>query len=149
MREEVATVPGLDGRKMSKSYGNLIEPLTTSKKLRKQVMKIVTAPTPMEEPLDAEACNVFALYKLFATKDEQAEMLQNYARADFGFGHAKQALFEKMDAYFGPYREKYDRYYADTDFLEDVLARGAKRVRPVVDEVMERVRSATGLGAAR
>lgn len=149
VREEVATVPGLDGRKMSKSYGNLIEPLTTSKKLRKQVMKIVTAPTPMEEPLDAEACNVFALYKLFATKDEQAEMRQNYARADFGFGHAKQALFEKMDAYFGPYREKYDQYYADTDFLEDVLARGAKRVRPVVDEVMERVRSATGLGAAR
>lgn len=146
VREDVATVPGLDGRKMSKSYGNLIEPLTAPKKLRKQVMKIVTAPTPIEEPLDWESCNVFALYKLFSTSEEQAEMRANYARPDFGFGHAKQALFEKMNAHFEPFREKYDALLADTDTLEDVLERGAQRVRPVVGEVMERVRSATGLG---
>ena len=79
-------------------------------------------------------------------RDEQAEMRANYARPDFGFGHAKQALFEKMNAHFEPFREKYDALLADTDTLEDVLERGAQRVRPVVGEVMERVRSATGLG---
>lgn len=147
VRKEVATVPGLDGRKMSKSYGNIIEPLAPPKALRKQVMKILTAPIPMEEPFDPDSCNVFALYRLFSSAEEQAEMRANYARPDFGFGHAKQALFEKMTAHFEPFRERYERYHADPDFLEDVLARGARRVRPVVDTVMERVRSATGLGA--
>ncbi len=146
VRADVATVPGLDGRKMSKSYGNIIEPLTTSKLLRKQVMKIVTAPTPIEEPMDADDCNVFALYKLFAAKDEQDAMRANYALPDFGYGHAKQALFEKMDAYFTPYRERYDALIDDHDYLEQVLEAGAQRVRPVVEEVMDRVRSATGLG---
>lgn len=149
VRDEVATVPGLDGRKMSKSYGNIIEPLAPPKALRKQVMKIVTAPTPIEEPLDADACNVFALYALFATPDEQAEMRENYTRPDYGFGHAKQALFEKMTAHFEPFRAQYETYLNDPDLLEDILAQGARRVRPVVDEVMERVRSATGLGPVR
>ena len=149
VREDVATVPGLDGRKMSKSYDNIIEPLTTAKRLRKQVMKIVTAPTPIEEPMDADACNVFALYKLFATESDCAQMRENYTRSDFGFGHAKQALYEKMEHHFAPYRARYDELIADPDHLEDVLAQGAARVRPVVDEVMERVRDATGLGPLR
>lgn len=149
VREEVATVPGIDGRKMSKSYGNIIEPLTTSKKLRKQVMKIATDSTPMEEPMDPDDCNVFALYKLFGSPDEQAELREKYSRSDFGYGHAKQTLFEKMDAYFTPYRERYDELMADPDYLEDVLNAGANRVRPVVDGVMERVRDAAGLGPLR
>lgn len=143
--EEVATVPGTDGRKMSKSYGNTIEPLLPSKKLRKQVMKIETDSTPMEEPMDPTDCNVFTLYKLFSTKEEQAELAENYARADFGYGHAKQALFEKMDERFAPYRDRYNDLIANPGHLDEVLAAGAERVRPTVREVMERVRGAVGL----
>jgi tryptophanyl-tRNA synthetase len=143
--EEVATVPGIDGRKMSKSYGNTIEPLLPSKKLRKQVMKIETDSTPMEEPMDPTDCNVFTLYKLFSTKEEQAELAENYARADFGYGHAKQALFEKMDERFAPYRDRYNDLIANPGHLDEVLAAGAERVRPTVREVMERVRGAVGL----
>lgn len=149
VREDVATVPGTDGRKMSKSYGNIIEPLLPSKKLRKQLMTIQTDSTPMEEPMDATDCNVFALYKLFSSEAEQAQMIEDYKRPDFGYGHAKQALFEKMDAYFAPYRERYEQLINDPDHLEDVLAAGAQRVRPTVDEVMARVREATGLPSKR
>lgn len=143
--EEVATIPGIDGRKMSKSYGNTIEPLLPSKKLRKQVMKIETDSTPMEEPMDTSDCNVFALYKFFSTEDEQLELAERYKRSDFGYGHAKQALFEKMDEHFAPYRERYDELMANPEELDEALRAGAERVRPTVNEVMERVRSAVGL----
>ena len=146
VRKEVAVVPGVDGRKMSKSYDNVIEPLLPPKKLRKQVMQIETDSTPLDEPKDPDNCNVFALYKLFASADELMEMRQNYEAGGYGYGHAKQALFEKMEAYFKPYRDKYDRLRDDEAYLEDVLAAGAGKVRPVVDEVMDRVRQATGLG---
>jgi tryptophanyl-tRNA synthetase len=99
--------------------------------------------------MDPDSCNVFAIYKLFADADEQGEMRENYARDDFGYGHAKLALYEKMDQYFAPYRERYLELMDDPDTIEDVLHAGAQRVRPVVDEVMERVRSATGVGPAR
>lgn len=145
VREDVAVVPGLDGRKMSKSYGNTIEPLLPSKKLRKQVMKIETSSTPMTEVMDHTDCTAFALYKLFSTEEEQQEMIANYARPDFGYGHAKQALFEKMDARFAPYRERYEELLEKPDYLEDVLQAGARRVRPVVEDVMERVRDAVGM----
>lgn len=146
VREEVATVPGIDGQKMSKSYGNIIEPLTTSKKLRKQCMKIVTDSTPMEDPKETEGDNVFELYKLFATPEELAEMEANYRGGDYGYGHAKQALYEKMDAYFEPYRQRYEKLIDDPDHLDEVLEAGAARVRPVVDEVMARCRDAVGVG---
>lgn len=144
--KEVATVPGTDGRKMSKSYDNIIEPLLPSKKLRKQVMTIQTDSTPLEEPKDHTICNVFALYRLFATPEELAEMQANYETPGFGYGHAKQALFEKLDSYFEPYREKFNTLIEDVDYLEDVLAMGEQKVRPIVEEVMDRVRSASGLG---
>lgn len=146
VQEGVATVPGTDGRKMSKSYGNLIEPLLPPKKLRKQCMAIATDSTPLEEPKDPETCSVFTLYKLFATPDELEAMRQNYLGGGYGYGHAKQALFEKLDAYFSPYRDEYQRLRADEAYLEEVLQRGAERVRPAVNEVMERVRLATGIG---
>jgi tryptophanyl-tRNA synthetase len=144
--KEVATVPGTDGRKMSKSYDNIIEPLLPSKQLRKQIMTIQTDSTPLEEPKDHTICNVFALYRLFATADEIAEMQANYERGGYGYGHAKQALFEKLDTYFAPYRDKFNALINDVDYLEDVLAMGEAKARPIVDEVMERVRSASGLG---
>lgn len=149
VRKEVAVVPGTDGRKMSKSYNNIIEPLAAPKQLRKQIMGVVSDSTALEDPKDPTNDNTFALYKLFATADELAEMDANYRGGNYGYGHAKQALFEKMDAYFAPYRERYEQIRADEDYLEGVLDAGAERVRPVVDEVIERVREATGLGARR
>lgn len=145
INKQVATVPGVDGRKMSKSYGNTIEPLLPSKKLRKQIMKIVTDATPMEEPMAVQGCNIFELYKLFSTADEQQELALRYARSDFGYGHAKQALFEKMDARFAPYRDTYQALVEDPDYIEDVLAQGASKVRPTVERVMARVREAVGM----
>ncbi len=149
VREDVAVVPGIDGRKMSKSYDNIIEPLTTSKKLRKQCMKIQTDSKSLEDPKDPDTDNVFALYKLFANADELGEMRANYEAGGYGYGHAKQALFEKMDAYFEPYRERFEAIKDDTDYLEDVLRQGAQRVRPTVEVVMERCRDAVGLGPLR
>ncbi len=146
VQKEVAVVPGIDGQKMSKSYDNIIEPLAPPKALRKQCMKIITDSKSLEDPKDPTKDATFALYKLFATPDELAEMEANYRGGNYGYGHAKEALFQKMNEYFTPYRENYERLMADPDTLEDVLEAGAKRVRPVVEEVMERVRSATGLG---
>ena len=145
VREEVAVVPGVDGRKMSKSYGNTIEPLSSPKRMRKQVMKIETSSTPMTEPMDPTTCTAFALYALFASEQEKQEMAANYARSDFGYGHAKQALFEKMEQRFAPYRERFEALMADDAYLEDVLRGGAKRARPVAEEVIARVREAVGL----
>jgi tryptophanyl-tRNA synthetase len=151
VQKEVAVVPGIDGQKMSKSYDNVIEPLLPSKKLRKVIMSIVTDSLGVEDKKDpaVNAPHLIALYKLFATPDQVGEMEEAYRRGGYGYGHAKQALFEVMDAYFAPYRERYDALIADPDTLEDVLDAGAKRVQPIVSEVMERVRSATGLGSRR
>ena len=149
VRKEVAVVPGTDGRKMSKSYDNTIEPLAPPKKLRKQIMGMLTDSKSLEDPKDPDTDNTFALYRLFASADEIAEMEANYRGGNYGYGHAKQALFEKMDAYFAPYREKFEAIHQDTDYLEGVLEAGALRVRPTVEDVMERVRSATGLGMQR
>lgn len=147
VQEDVATVPGIDGRKMSKSYGNIIEPLTSSKKLRKRCMKIVTDSTPVEDPKDPENDTVVSLYKLFATPEELAELEAKYREGGYGYGYAKQDLFEVMDAYFEPYRERYNALIEDPDYLEDVLDAGAKKVRPIVDEVMSRCREAVGIGS--
>jgi len=146
IQKEVAVVPGTDGQKMSKSYNNTIEPLAPPKALRKQCMKVVTDSKSLEDPKDPETDNTFALYKLFATPEELAEMTENYLGGNYGYGHAKEALFQKMNDVFTPYREEYERLIADPDTLEDVLSAGAARVRPVVEEVMDRVRHATGLG---
>ena len=145
VREDVATVPGIDGRKMSKSYGNIIEPLLPPKKLRKQIMKIQTDSKGLDDPKDPSTCTIVTLYKLFASAEEVAEMEANYRRGGYGYGHAKQALFEAMDAYFSPFREKYEAIIDDRDHLDQILDEGAEKVRPIVEDVMTRVRRATGL----
>jgi len=144
VRSEVATVPGLDGRKMSKSYGNTITLVQKPKKLRKQIMQIVTDSTPLEEPKDPETCNVFALYELFATADEVAALDAKYRGGNFGYGHAKQALFEVIDAKVAPARERYHELLEDRDYLEDVLSEGAKEAREIAAEVLDRARQAVG-----
>ncbi|RAL20777.1 tryptophan--tRNA ligase [Lujinxingia litoralis] len=146
VREDVATVPGLDGRKMSKSYGNIIEPLLPPKKLRKQIMKIETDSKGLDDPKDPSTCNIVTLYKLFASAEELAEMEENYRRGGYGYGHAKQALFEKMDEHFAPYRERFNAIIDDHNYLDDVLDAGARKVRPTVEDVIARVRQASGLG---
>lgn len=143
-----AKVPGLDGQKMSKSYDNTIEIFEEGKRLRKRVMSVVTDSTPLEEPKDPDACNVFALYQLFADEAEQEELREKYRTPGFGYGNAKQILFEKMDAYFAPYREERKRLEGDIGYVEGVLAEGGARARAEAQKTMRLVREAAGIPAA-
>jgi tryptophanyl-tRNA synthetase len=145
IRDEVAVVPGLDGRKMSKSYGNEIGLWLSSKPLRKRVMRIVTDSTPMEEPKDPDTDNVFQLYALFATKDRVEDLRQRYLAGGLGYGHAKQELFEVMDALLAEPRERYHQWMAEPDRLEAVLADGARRARTAAERTLGRVRSRAGI----
>ncbi len=147
VREEVMTIPGLDGRKMSKSYGNGVDPLLPEKKLRKRLMQVVTDSTPMEDPKDPDTCNVFALYRLFATEEQQLELASKYRAGGFGYGHAKQALFEVINAHMAPYRDRYEEISQDIDYLEDVLRDGAHRARERAVPVLDRVRARCGYGS--
>ena len=140
-----AKVPGLDGQKMSKSYDNTIEIFEEGKNLRKRVMSIVTDSTPLEEPKDPDACNVFSLFELFSGEAEQEELRVQYRTPGFGYGNAKQILFEKMDAYFGPYREERNRLEQDVGYVEGVLAEGGARARAEAQETMRLVRAAAGI----
>jgi tryptophanyl-tRNA synthetase len=112
-------------------------------------MSMVTDSLGVDDVKDPATSHIVTLYKLFATPDKVAEMEDAYRRGGYGYGHAKQALFEEMDAYFAPYRAKYDALMVDPDTLEDVLRQGAARAKPVVEEVMDRVRSAVGVGGRR
>ena len=138
-------VPGLDGQKMSKSYDNYIAVFASQKELKKGVMAIKTDSKGLEEPKDPETCNVFALYKLFATKAQQAELAAKYRAGNFGYGHAKLELLALAEAHFGPKRARYDELMARPDDLLDILKHGAHQARAVARPVIERVRDATGL----
>jgi len=148
---EAAVVPGTDKdkdgnpRKMSKSYGNTIEIFAEGKPLKKSVMGIVTDTLPPEAPKDPETRIPYQLYKLFATPQEAAELANRYRAGGLGDGTAKQMLLEKIDAYFGPFRERRKQLAADPGYVEDVLRDGAKRARAEAQKTMELVRSATGL----
>ncbi len=144
--EHVMTIPGIDGRKMSKSYNNAIEALLRPKKLRKRIMQIVTDSTPLEDPKDPETCNVFALYRHFSTAEEQAALAGRYRAGNFGYGHAKQELYEKVNVHMEPYRARYEEIREDIDYLEDVLQDGASRARAIAQEVTGRARAHCGYG---
>jgi tryptophanyl-tRNA synthetase len=146
--DKESKVPGTDGQKMSKSYGNTIEIFAEGKPLDKVVMGIKTDSTPMGQPLNPEADNVFALYSIFANDVEKAEMAEMYKSGKIGYGGAKKALRTKIDAYFGPFRERRKQLAQDPGTVEDVLRAGAKRARAEVEATMARVRSATGLRPA-
>src|SRR6476620_684779 len=148
---EAAIVPGTDKdkdgnpRKMSKSYGNTIDIFAEGKPLRKSVMGIVTDTLPPEAPKAPETRIPYLLYKLFATPDQAAGLAARYRAGGLGDGTAKQMLLEKIDAHFGPFREKRKQLAADKSYVEDVLRDGAKRARVEAAKTMELVRSATGL----
>jgi tryptophanyl-tRNA synthetase len=145
VRDEVATIIGLDGRKMSKSYGNTIEALLPAKQLRKKVMSIVTDSKGVEEPKDPDTDHIFALYKLFASPEEAADLAARYRAGGLGYGHAKQELYEAMEARLGPARANFEAWMADTSRLDAVLEDGAVRARRIARDVLQRVRNAIGI----
>jgi tryptophanyl-tRNA synthetase len=145
VQANVAVVPGVDGRKMSKSYNNGIEPLSSPKELKKQVMNIVTDSKGLEDKKDPDTCNIVALYKFFATPTELEEMKSKYRAGGYGYGHAKMALLEKLEAEFGPARAKYEELMKRPADLEDILQDGAKKARKVAEGVLERTLKACGI----
>lgn len=147
--ESVAVVPGIDGRKMSKSYNNTIEIFESESSMRKKVMRIVTDSTPVEEPKDPDKCAVFALLRLVADEAELTEWEQKYRRGGVGYGTVKQRVAELLCAYFRPYRQKRQELDQNSDYVEQVLTQGAQRARAVAAETMQRVRDAVGLGKKR
>jgi tryptophanyl-tRNA synthetase len=143
--ESVAVVPGIDGRKMSKSYGNTIEIFEPEDSVKKKIMKIVTDSVPVEEPKDPDKCNVFALLKLVADADELDEWDNKYRAGGLGYGQAKKRLGELMTDYFKPYRQKRADLENNIDYVKEVLADGARRAKVVAGETLEKARQAIGL----
>jgi tryptophanyl-tRNA synthetase len=142
---DVAVVPGLDGQKMSKSYNNTIEIFAEEKVLRKRIMSIVTDPTPVEEPKNPDTDTVFALYRLFATPGEIADLDRRYREGGTGYAVAKEMLFEKVNRVFTPYRERRRELEGQREFVEQVLADGADKARAIASRTLRKVRRKTGL----
>ncbi len=145
--ESTARVPGLDGEKMSKSYGNTIEIFWPEKKVRKKIMSIKTDSTPVEEPKNPDNCLVFDLFKLFTTPGQQEELAARYRAGGMGYGDAKQALFEAAMSYFGPARQRREELEADPERVEAILQNGAAKARTKARSVLNRVRDVAGLPA--
>jgi tryptophanyl-tRNA synthetase len=143
--DESAVVPGLDGEKMSKSYGNTIDLFDEPPAMRRRVMSIVTDSTPVEAPKDPGKCTVFALYRLFATPAEREEMERRYRAGGLGYGEAKKALLAKVEDAFGPARERRRELLRHPDDLSAVLTDGARRARESARPLLERLRDAAGL----
>ena len=143
--DEVAVVPGIDGQKMSKSYNNTIPIFGREKALRKTVMSIVTDSKGLEEPKDPDTCNVYALYKLVATPEELQEMREKFLAGNYGYGHAKQALFEKLWSYFEPMRKRREELENNLDYVRDLMKRNAERARTEAEILLTKVRQAVGL----
>jgi tryptophanyl-tRNA synthetase len=139
------TVPGIDGQKMSKSYGNNIDIFSDEKETRKRVMSIVTDSTPVDAPKDPSNSTILKLYSLVASKDEIADMRERFLKGGTGYGDFKKQLFEKLWEYFEPMRRRREEILSDKSYIDDVLARGAKRANEIADVVMKRVRAAVGL----
>lgn len=144
VNEETKLIPGTDGSKMSKSKGNTINIFLADKKLRKVVMSIETDSTPMEDPKDPDTCNVFALYKIMANESQIAEMRANYEGGNYGYGHAKQALFELIVENFSKEREKFNHYIENPHLVEEQLKIGADKARDIADKVLAKVRVKLG-----
>ena len=145
LAESAAVVPGTDGQKMSKSYGNTIEIFATGKPLKKTVMSIVTDSLGVEDPKDPEACHVFNLYKLVAGPEQVQEMATRLSEGGYGYGDAKKALLGSLNDTFGAARERRAELAADPDTLEDILRAGAAKARAVAQDVVGAAREAVGM----
>ncbi len=147
--ESVAVVPGVDGRKMSKSYGNTIEIFEPEKSIKSKIMKMVTDSTPVEAPKDPTRCNIFALLKLVASPEELAQWEQRYRNGGVGYGEAKKRLVELTVEYFKPYRQRRAELENSLDVVDAMLKKGAERARAVASQTLLKARKAVGLGAKR
>ena len=145
VRAATETVPGIDGQKMSKSYGNNIDIFGDEKEMRKRVMSIVTDSTPVEAPKDPAQSTIFKLYSLVASKDEITAMREQFLKGGTGYGDFKKQLFAKLWEYFAPMRKRREEILADKQYIDDVLDKGATRANEIADQVMNRVREAVGL----
>jgi tryptophanyl-tRNA synthetase len=143
--DEVATVPGLDGQKMSKSYKNTIDLFQDQKSLRKQIMRIVTDPTPVEDPKDPERCNVFNIFRLFLDKEQENDLRRRYLAGGLGYGEVKEELFVMVRDYFAPFTARRTELLADSEGLRRILAVGAQKARYVASKTLRKVRKKTGL----
>ena len=144
LNEKSMYVPGVDGQKMSKSYGNTINIFLPDKQLRKSLMKIKTDELGLEEPKNPETCNIFKLYSLLANKTQIAELGQKYRAGNYGYGHAKQELFELICEKYVKERAAYIELMADKDLLDKKLAIGAEKARAIASETLCRVRKVLG-----
>ncbi len=143
--ESVATVPGVDGRKMSKSYDNTIDIFDQGKTLKKKVMSLVTDSTPLEEPKDPDKCNVYALIRLFATEEKNKDIRDKYISGGFGYGHAKKELLALIEDYFSEARDRRENLAKRPDTVWDMLREGGLKARERAEMVMQPVREVTGI----
>ncbi|WP_119343141.1 tryptophan--tRNA ligase [Facilibium subflavum] len=142
--ESCQTIPGLDGRKMSKSYGNTIPLFAPSKKLRKLIMKIKTNSQAPEEPKSTEGCTIFSLYQQFASQEEIDHLADEYQKG-IGWGQAKQILFEKIDEVLTPFREKYEHLLGNTHIIDNALEEGAKKARAIAKPLLSSIKQQIGI----
>lgn len=142
--ERVMIVPGTDGQKMSKSYNNFINIFLPDNELKKQIKEIITDSTPLEEPKNPETCNVYKIYKLIATPEQAKEIAAKYLAGGFGYGHAKQALFELITEKYKTQREKYNYYMSHIDELEKELTIGENKARVIAQQKIKAVREKLG-----
>ena len=142
--ERVMIVPGTDGQKMSKSYNNFIDIFLPDKKLRKQIMGIKTDSVPMEDKKDAEVCNIYKIYKLLSTEEQATALFEKYAAGNYGYGHAKQELFELICETYSLQREKFNQLMENKAIIDEELEKGAVKARVIAKEVLARVRKNIG-----
>ena len=143
--EGVAVIPGTDGQKMSKSYGNAIDIFCDKGTLKKQVMGIVTDSAPVEAPKDPDTCNLFAISSLFLSDDEKGDLAQRYRSGGLKYSEVKKDLVARIWDYFSPYRERREELLHDQDRLRKIMQQGAERARETGDQTMKEVRIKTGL----
>ncbi len=143
--ESVATVPGVDGRKMSKSYDNTIDIFDQGRALKRKVMSVLTDSTPLEEPKDPDKCNVYALIRLFASREKNREIRDKYTSGGYGYGHAKKELLALIEEFFSEARSRREELARRPDTVWDMLSDGGKKARERAETVMQPVREATGI----
>jgi tryptophanyl-tRNA synthetase len=145
IREEVSVVPGIDGQKMSKSYGNTLDIFAPEKELKKKIMSIVTDSTPVESPKDPEKNSVYAIYRLFASQEKAKIMAEKFLAGGYGYGDAKKELFSLLWEYFLPFRTKREELAKNADYILQVRKKGADKARAIGIVTLDKVRMLVGV----
>ena len=145
INETVAVVPGTDGQKMSKSYGNTIDLFAPEKELRKKIMGIITDPTPVEAPKDPEKSTIYAVYRAFASAEKAHDMERKFLRGGYGYGDAKKELFSMLWEYFLPFRSKREQLSANLDYIDEIRKTGAAKARAIGVKTLDKVRDLVGM----